>query len=164
MVYVSKENNIFRVVHKVYQGEPLQTRSGDWIKKGDKILKLHLYNYRLAKLIQNKQSEVHLAILLRNLIKQSLYGLCAYIQSLPKEYEVKGIIGTTMLNRGAERLGFTIHDVNPSFYNSWKGLQNLWMYMLVHPEGLQYIKKHGKRLQAKHLVMSTEELLQRYSR
>lgn len=164
MVYISKEDNIFRVVHKIYKGVPLQTKSGDWIETGDKILKIHIHNYRLAQLIQNKQSEVHLAILLRNIIKQSLYGLSEYIQSLPNEYKVKGIIGTTMLNRGAERLGFTTHEVSRPLYNSWKELQNIWMYLLVHPQGLQYIKKYRKRLQPKHLVMTTEELLQRYSR
>lgn len=164
MIYISKNDNIFRVVHKKYTGLPLQTKSGQWIRKGDHILKIHIHNYRLAKLICAHQSEVHLAIYMRKIIRESLHGLSKYVQSLPSNYEVKGIIGTTMLNRGAERFGFTVCDVSASFYSKWKGFLYKFIYLLVHPNGWQYIQKHGKRLSSKHLIMSVDELLKHYLR
>jgi hypothetical protein len=114
--YVSKEDNIFRIVRKTYKGPPLQTRNGNWIKDGDTIIKIHLYNYALAKKVLHYNSEVSLALHLKNHMKRSLRGLSQYINQLPDDTQIKGIIGTSMLNRGAERFGFCAHDVKQSCF------------------------------------------------
>jgi hypothetical protein len=160
--YVSKEDNIFRIVRKTYKGPPLQTRNGDWIKDGDAIIKIHLYNYALAKKVLLYSSEVSLALYLKNYMKCSLRGLSQYIQQLPEDVHIKGIIGTSMLNRGAERFGFCSHDVNHSFFYWFKGYLYKLIYLSVHPYGLHYLQKHGSRLKSKHLVMSTNELYELY--
>lgn len=164
MKYVSKEDNMFRVVRKKYNGPPLQTKSGEWIKKGDQIIKIHLHNYRLAKIVRRYPSQIRLAVYLKKTMEHSLKGLCDYVNSLPDQHEIKAIIGTTMLTRGAERFGFATHDVPPSLCFKWKGFLYKFIYLIVHPHGFDYIQKHGKRLKSKHLVMSVHELFQFYLR
>lgn len=162
MQYVSKKQNIFRIVRKTYKGPPLQTKTGEWITTGDCIIKIHLHNYELAKEVLNRPSEISLALYLKNYIHQSLIGLSKHISELPERNHIKGIIGTSMLNRGAERFGFRVHDVNQSIYFWFKGYLYKFIYLVVHPYGYHYLQKHGGRLKSKHLVMSINELMDLY--
>lgn len=162
MKYVSKNENLFRIVRKVYRGPSLQTISGHWIHAGDEIIKIHLYNYRLAKEMYRYPKDKSPAIYLKRNIQSSLAGLGSYVEQLPNRERIKGIVGTSLLNRGAERLGFTTYDVETTPYFMIKQYLYKFIYLLVHPSGLAYIKTHGKRLKSKHLVMSAHELLNLY--
>jgi hypothetical protein len=164
MEYVSKEDNIFRIVRKTYKGPPLQTRNGDWIQSGDIIIKIHLYNYALAKEVLKLNSDLSLGLYLKKYMHRSLIGLSHYIHQLPDHAQIKGIIGTSMLNRGAERFGFCVHDVKQPVFFWFKGLMYRCIYLAVHPYGFRYLHKHGKRLKSKHLVMSLDELYDLYLR
>jgi hypothetical protein len=164
MQYVSKEDNIFRIVRKKHTGPPLKTHSGEWIRPGDEIIKIHLYNYGLAKQVVQYHTEVSLALYLKKYMKESLVGLCEYINELPDNQNIKAIIGTSMLNRGADRLGFCLHDVQRSIFYWLKGFMYRFIYIMVHPYGMKYLKKNGYRLKSKHLVMSVNELNDLYLR
>ncbi|GAA0380288.1 YkoP family protein [Bacillus horti] len=161
MEYVSKADNLFRIVRKTYKGPDLQTQTGKWITKGDQILKLHLYNYRLAKELHQNPNR-SLAIYLKRNIEHSLFGLSVFTQQLPEKDQIKGIIGTSLLNRGAERFGFRTYDVEKSFYFSIKHYLYKVICLLVHPDGTLFLKRHGKRLKSKHMIMSLDELTERY--
>lgn len=163
MQYISKPHNIFRVIRKKYKGPPLETGDGTIILSGDEIIKIHLYNYRIATEIKNYSSEMAYIFHLKPLLEQSLKGLYHYIITLPQHENIKAIVGTTMLNRGAERFGFTVCDVKPTWRYWLKGMLYKTIYLLVHPEGWNYLKRHGQRLQSKHVVMSMETLKNRYS-
>lgn len=162
MEYVSKGDNIFRVVRKTYKGPPLITNSGQWICPGDEIIKIHLYNYQLAKEILNFSSDVAYVLYLRKGIQRSMQGLSAYIIDLPDYERIKAIMGTSMLNRGAERFGFYKHGVEDTWYYRLKAYLYKFIYMLIHPQGLRYLKQHGSKLEIQHLVITVQELLQRY--
>lgn len=163
MQYVSKKHNIFRIVRKTYKGPPLQTKTGEWITAGDDIIKIHLHNYALAKEVLNRRSDLALALYLKNYIQRSLIGLNTHISELPERNNIKAIMGTSMLNRGAERFGFSVHEVNNSLYFWFKGYLYKFIYLVVHPFGYHYLQKHGGRLKSKHLVMSINELIELYS-
>jgi hypothetical protein len=162
MNYVSKKNNVFRVIHKTYKGPPLITNSGEWIREGDKVLKIHLHNYRLARELMQYSSDVGFVFYLHRLITESMIGLSAYIQQLPEDQQIKAVIGTSMLHKGADRFGFYVHDVESTFRLYLKGFLFKLIYLLMHPSGLKYLHRHGNRLQSKHLVMSARELCQLY--
>lgn len=162
MAYISKEDNVFRVIKKTYTGPPLMTQSGDWIRTGDIVLKIHLYNYGLAKHMLGFSSDVSRAYYVRKNIEQSLKGLSQYIAHLPDKHQIKGIIGTSVLNRTSDKLGFVVHEVEPHWSYKMKGYLFKLIYLLMHPQGLQYLKVHGSKLEPKHLVMSVQELLQWY--
>ncbi len=160
--FVSKEDNLFRIVRKKYRGVPLQTKSGQWIHKGDEIIKLHIYNYRLAKEINKHGTEVSMGLYMKREIEKSMIGLSEFLASQPDIKKVKAIVGTSMLNRGAERLGFALQEVSPSWYFRYKSFLFKIIYLLVHPFGYAYLKQHGKRLQSKHMIMSIDELFDLY--
>ncbi|EGL83165.1 hypothetical protein CathTA2_1278 [Caldalkalibacillus thermarum TA2.A1] len=162
MQYVSKQDNFFRIVRTTYKGPPIRTRDGHWIRAGDDIIKIHLYNFRIAKEIKSFPSEIAFIFYFKRSLEFSLYGLSRYVESLPDRHRIKGIMGTSMFNRGAERLGFTICEVDDTWYYRLKGLLYKLIYWLIHPQGWGYLKRHGKRLQSKHLVMSVEELHRLY--
>lgn len=162
MEYVSKESNLFRIVKKKYRGPSLQTSTGEWIRRGDKILKLHIHNYRLAKELQKYPPNKSLAIYLKRNIQESLEGLSQYVQKLPDRDEIKGVIGTSLLNRGAEKFGFATYEVDRTFYFIVKQFLYKVIYLMVHPSGMQHIRHHGSRLKSKHLVMSSYELINLY--
>jgi hypothetical protein len=163
MQYVSKPDNLFRVVRKKHKGPPLMTSDGVIILPGDEIIKIHLHNYRIASEMKNFSSEIAYIHHFKRSLERSLQGLNSYIKTLPDHQRIKGIVGTSMLNRGAERLGFTLNEVTPSWKNWLKGLLYKLIYLLIHPQGWAYLKRHGKRLKSKHLVMSMGMLNSRYS-
>lgn len=161
--FVSKSDNLFRVVRKTYKGPPLKIRDGTIIFPGDEIIKIHLYNFRIAQEIREYPSEVAYIHHFKRTLESSLRGLCAYILTLPDHGRIKGIMGTTMLNRGAHRLGFTLCEVSPSWLYRARGLLYKLIFVLIHPLGWRYLKRHGHKLKSKHVVMSLATLKERYS-
>ncbi len=164
MKWVSQDDqNILRVVKKKYKGPPLKTQTGEIVSPGDTILKIHLYNYKLAKKMANVTSEVSIALYIRRCITKSLQDLSEQLK-LKGDTSIRAIMGTTMMNRGAEQLGFSVHEVNAAnliFF--WKRLLFKLIYLLIHPHGFSYIRNHGKQLKSKHVLMSINELYKRYT-
>jgi hypothetical protein len=158
MKYVAKEKNIFRIVHKRYRGPVVYTKSGQRLQRGDEIIKLHIYNYGLAKELLKYDSNFSIALYLKKNMGHSLKGLLDYIEQLPEPGNIKAVFGTSMLNRGAERFGFTVLDVEPTFYYKCKSYLYQLIYLIVHPFGMKYVLMNRNRLQSKHLVITIDEL------
>lgn len=161
--YINKGDNIFRIVLLRYQGEPLITSDNQQISSGDLILKLHLHNYFFATLCQGVKDETRVVLLLRRHVIKSLPQLAAYLNSLPQADQIKGIVGTTMLHKGVEPLGFSISDVP---MNNWFWHFKRWYLKLImriiHPNGKERIKSWDNYLPLKRVYMSKEELFRRY--
>jgi hypothetical protein len=162
MQFVSKEDNLFRIVRKKYSGPPLRTKSGEWIYSGDEIIKLHIYNYGLAKEISGFRSEMSFALYVKSKMKKSLVGLSEFVYNQPDVHRIKAIIGTSMSNKSAERFGFCVHEVNDSLYFWFKSYVFKMIYIMVNPYGFEYLRSHKNRLQSKHVVMSVNELFDLY--
>lgn len=160
--FVSKQDNLFRIVRKVYKGPPLQTKSGHLIQSGDEIVKIHIYNYGLAKSLYKLNNDVSMALYIRKKIEESLKGLSEYLSQEPDIHKVKAVIGTSMLNRGAERFGFSLQDVQDTLYYRYKAFIFKLIYLLIHPYGFSYLRKNGNKLKSKHIIMSIEELFELY--
>lgn len=163
MEYVSKQDNILRVVRKVHKGKRLITRSGKWIDPGDEVLKIHLYNYRLAKDMLHYSSEMVYVFQLRHDLHSSLRGLCQYIKQLPNGDQIKAVVATSMLNRPAERFGFDVYDVPCTMKFRLKNTLYRLIYVLMHPEGARYVRLHGHRLASKQMVIAVEDLFKLYA-
>jgi hypothetical protein len=160
--YVQKGKNIFRIVLLRYRGETLVTSDQQKICSGDLILKLHIHNYFFANMCRGVKDETRLVLLLRRHIVQSLPELARYLQSMPEAKEVKGIVGTTMLHKGAEPLGFTVSDVPMNVFFRYKRWYLRLMLRLIHPEGKERLQKWDHSMPLKRVYMSTEELYRRY--
>lgn len=160
--YVSKGNNIFRIVLLRYHGEPLITSDNKQICSGDLIVKLHLHNYFFATLCRGVKDEMRIVLLLRKQIVQSLPQLAQYLSSLPQVDEIKGIVGTTMLHKGGEHLGFTHSDVPMTWFFRYKRWYLRLMIRIIHPKGKERVQKWDNLMPLKRVYMSKEELFRRY--
>lgn len=159
--YISKGENIFRIVLLRYRGEPLLTRDNCCIKNGDLIVKLHIHNYYLATLFKGINNDTKMALLLRKQIIDSLPQLASYLASLPQVSELKGIVGTTMLAKGGEQLGFTTSTIPDSWFFRYKRWYLKLMIQLIHPDGNKRFQRK-QELPIKRVYMSKEELFRRY--
>jgi len=160
--YVEKGKNIFRIVLLRYQGETLVTSDNQEIRPGDLILKLHIHNYYFATLCRGVKDETRIVLMLRRQIVQSLPELAKYLQSLPEVEEIKGVVGTTMLHKGVEPLGFSISDVPMNWFFRYKRWYLRLMMRIIHPDGKERVRRWDTCMPLKRVYMSKEELLRRY--
>lgn len=160
--YVEKGNNIFRIVLLRYRGEPLITSDQRIINPGDLILKLHIHNYYYATLCKGIKNDLRLALLLRRHIMLSLPKLAAYLERLERREEIKGIVGTTMLHKGVEPLGFSISDVPMTWFFRYKRWYLRLMLRIIHPEGKRRVQSWKQEMPLKRVYMSKDQLLGRY--
>lgn len=160
--YVEKGKNIFRVVILRYRGENLTTVNEQVIESGHLIVKLHIHNYLFAYLCKEIKSDTRMILLLRRKIIESLPPLAAYLAKHPRVHEIKGIVGTTMLHKGVEPLGFSISDVPMTKYFRYKRWYLRLMLRIIHPDGMRRLETFDKTIPLKRVYMSKEELLNRY--
>lgn len=160
--YVEKGNNIFRIVQLRYRGESLVTTDNRTIQHGDLILKIHIHNYYFATLCRGIKDELRLALLLRRHIMLSLPKLAAHLEKMENKEHIKGIVGTTMLHKGVEPIGFSISDVPMSGWFRCKRWYLRLMLRIVHPEGKRRVQRWNQEMPLKRVYMSKETLLERY--
>ncbi|MGD8189731.1 YkoP family protein [Brevibacillus ginsengisoli] len=160
--YIEKGKNIFRVVTLHYSGEPLTTSSKQTIESGHLIIKLHIHNYLFANLCRGIKNDTRMILLLRRQITESLPMLAAFLAAHPRADEIKGIVGTTMLYKGVEQLGFSISDVPMTWFFRYKRWYLRLMLRIIHPDGIKRLKTFDKNIPLKRVYMSKEELLNRY--
>lgn len=163
LVYVDKRNdNIFRVVIKRYWGAPLKVEEQDVISTGDYYVKLHIHNCQLARRLRGTKSDMRLGLVALNEIRKSLPALARYITEHPDTDKIEGIVGTTILYRGARRLGFHVQDIESPLYRGFKTVFFKFILCMCHPSGLDRIRNQTDKLAAKRVFMSKDELLSRY--
>lgn len=160
--YIRKGENIFRVVLLSYRGESLLTSDDMQIKTGDLIVKLHIHNYLFACLCRGVKDETRIVLLLRRHIVQSLPQLALYLHSLPEIDQIKGIVGTTMLYKGVEPLGFSCSDVPMNWFFRYKRWYLRLMIRIIHPQGRKRVQRWDQQRPLKRVYMSKEELFRRY--
>lgn len=160
--YVEKGQNIFRIALLRYRGETLTTSDNRQIREGDLILRLHIHNYRFACACNGIEDDIKLVLLLRRMITSSLPQLAAYLAAMPQSQEIKGVVGTTMLNKGVEQLGFSISDVPMNWFFRYKRWYLKYLVVIIHRNGWDRLRKYDQQATLKRVYMSKEELLHRY--
>lgn len=160
--YIEKGANIFRVVPLRYRGETLVTSDNQKIKSGDFIVKIHIHNYYFATLCRGVKDDLRLVLLLRRHIMLSLPKLAAYLEEMEEREKIKGIVGTTMLHKGVQPLGFSISDVPMNWYFRYKRWYLRLLVRLIHPEGKRRVQTWNHEMPLKRVYMSKEALLERY--
>jgi len=154
--------NLFRVQVVPYHGPLLQTPDGALIQNGDLVCKIHLYNCLLMRKLQGITHQNRLGLLTLREIRRSLPGLADYIRTHPAEPYIKGVVGTTILYRGATQLGFTVAELPPSVFNWLKNRYLLWMLGICHPEGKRRLRRNPEKLTVRQLFMTKEQLYEKY--
>lgn len=160
--YIDKKNNIFRIVILRYRGEPLYTGDNQVIQSGDPIVKLHIHNCRLAKKFKDETHLARLGLRLRREILDSLPMLAHYVYTNEACQNVKGIVGTTLLYRGAQGLGFHVSDVKENWFYRYKTAYLKLMMLIMHPDGKKRLHSNRQDFRLKRVYMSRDELINRY--
>ncbi len=157
--YIQREQNIFRYTILPYRGEKLETKNGYVIQKGDLVIRLHIHNYLLAKRSKGIHSDVQIGLALVREVKRSLPQLANVVKSHPKEREIKGIVGTTLLFKGSGQLGFSISPVPDIWYFRFKRWYLTLLKIVMHPSGR---KAPTSMEPLTRVYMAKKELLDRF--
>lgn len=155
------EHVLFRLAVRNYRGKVMKLPDGTLLAPGDRVIELHLNNDFLQKLTTTARSLEATAIALLRETRRSLPLLAQTISQDPTCQEAKALIGITMIHRGTSQLGFTVYDLSPiiRFMVAW---YQRWLLFLLHPGGLSHLRRQWSKLVPKKVVISRQELLNRY--
>lgn len=160
---VDRSNPLLRLRVRPYHGnQPILLDDGTAIRKGDRIVELHLDNRQLFQLGALSSNSTQLAIQLIRGMQHLLPKVSERIQRDPAFRGVKGLYGISLMNRGPQQLGFTVVDLPRGIF---AGITKWYLRLLlavIHPSGNQRLQKKNELLVPKIIVMSSQELLARY--
>jgi hypothetical protein len=125
-------NGIFRVRFIRYHGRPIDLPDGTSVRRGDRVIELHLDNRTVASV-----AGVGPFALLR-LLADDLRALAAWAEQPDSPANLAAVYGITLLSRGAPRLGFTLRD-RPINLKTW--LDRLFMTGLLVLYNLQGVER-----------------------
>jgi len=151
--------NIFRVRLLRYRGHPITLSDGTCIRRGDVLVKIHLHNVKLLKLLFKMRSDIEKGKCISRVVQASLPGLASYVERHPKSAHIKGIIGVTLLHKGSRLLGFETFPIQSPWYNAFKWVSQTPLYFICVSQPIRTFRKQSIRL----LLMPKSILMQRYS-
>ncbi|MFD2445536.1 hypothetical protein ACFSO7_16375 [Bacillus sp. CGMCC 1.16607] len=155
-----KRNGVFRVRLTRYKGKDVLLSDGMMICKNDLLLKIHLHNVKLLREFSNKKNELAKGRGVYRRVLESMPLLAEYIFNHPKEADIKGIIGITLINKGFRPLGFDCVKPNNKLYSIYKKISHIPIFLLSNPKfSFDNLKKH----QSVYLMMSKKSLVKRYN-
>jgi peptidoglycan/xylan/chitin deacetylase (PgdA/CDA1 family) len=153
---------IYRLALRRYHGRDLHLPDGAVLQKRDYYAELHLNNDYLLELTKQNDSTAGMGLGLTRAGQNAMPAIARYLTEEPRYQKAKAILATTLMHRGAERLGFSIHDLKPGIFPWLARWYEIWLLILFHPDGLKRFKKHRRKLTLKQLAMSRSELMRRY--
>jgi len=157
------KENILRVRLTRYKGKHVTLSDGTQINKNDILVKIHLHNVRLINEMKYVKNDIAKGRFIYQHVKKSLPSLGSYIQNHSRADEIKGVIGISMLNRGADRLGFEFVSISNPFYKWFKWLAFIPICLLSNNDSIFKMRKNNKSSSPKYLFMSKENLLEIYT-
>lgn len=152
---------LFRLAIRNYRGKIMKLPNDTLLFPGDKVIELHLNNDFLQQLTTSTRSLEATAIALLRETRRSLPLLAQVVSQDPACQGAKALIGITIIHRGTRQLGFMVYDLPPIIRTIVAWYQR-WLLFLMHPGGLSHIRRQWNKLVPKKVVISREELLNRY--
>lgn len=99
-----------------HTGQTLHLNNGDKITKGDLIAELHFDNEQLSSFAFQSKSMLTTALKLLKETERNLPFLAHEVTKHQQYEQIKGIVGITMINRGADRLGFELFSLEKGLF------------------------------------------------
>lgn len=144
------KTNFLYFVPKIYKGNDVTIKDGTVIRKGDKILEIHIDNPNLVNLDTGYSS-------LFIMLKEELANLGRLLPE--KEYEeYKAVLAVTLLYQLATRAGFTVYDFDSSFKRKMVSLGENILRLTLRKEKEDKSKKKKKRV-AKVCWISRDQIM-----
>lgn len=161
---VDTDNPLLKLRVREYSGRsPIVLSDGEEIRKGDRIVELHLDNGTLYKMGASALTSVHLAIQLIRRMEQLLPQVGKLLQTNPLYRDVKGLYGISIIHRGTRQLGFTVIDLPDGVFALATKLYLRLLLYIVHPKGKDRLKTNAEKLVPKIIAISKKELMNRYA-
>ncbi len=113
--YIDRHSNIFRVRITKYKGKDVVLSDGTKINKNDKMLKIHLHNVKLLNELKSVKCTVRRGRIIFQKVHFSMPLIAEYIHNHKNSNEIKGVIGITMLHKGARNLVLRLFDLAAHF-------------------------------------------------
>lgn len=151
------EKTIIRVRLTKYKGRKVTLSDGTVINKNDLLLKIHLHNVKLLKLIQGYNSDVRKGLAIYKVVLNSLPSLAGYMQTHGYTNQIKGLIGITTLHKGCKNLGFEVYPIQNRFYKRFKQFALFPIHLL---SSNKLVRKMPSPM---YLMMSKDGLLKKYN-
>lgn len=141
--YIEKNGTrtIMRVRLTRYKGKKITLLDGTVINKNDRVLKIHLHNVKLLRQMIG-YSEIRRALIIYKSVQESLPSIAHYLQMHDYAYEIKGVIGITMLHKGCKKLGFEVYPIHNSFYKLIKQVAISPIYFLSTSKVFKKLMPH----------------------
>ncbi|MCC3375624.1 polysaccharide deacetylase family protein [Cohnella sp. REN36] len=147
----------YRVVK--YGGPELLLKNGEALRRGDYVMEIHFVNKMMYEFGMTSRSEMHTAIRVIQAVKHALPEMASELANAPHGSEIKALYGVTMINRGAEGLGFESFDLPRGMFSFLTNWYLRLLTVIIHPDGRTRVKKHGERMTPRALIMRREVLL-----
>ncbi|KKI90331.1 hypothetical protein WQ54_20400 [Bacillus sp. SA1-12] len=157
--YIDRHSNIFRVRITKYKGKAVVLSDGTMINKNDTLLKIHLHNVKLLNELKNVKCSVRRGRIIFQKVHMSMPLIAEYIHNHKDRNDIKGVIGITMLYKGADKLGFETVRPNSSLYIFYKWLTQAPLFLLSAERANIF-----KIPDPYYLFMSKEKLEQTYNK
>ncbi|MFB5678703.1 polysaccharide deacetylase family protein [Paenibacillus terreus] len=159
---VNPQEPMLHFRRRKYQGQPVDFADGSSLVKGDEVLELHFDNERLYQIGSTAKTPMHVAIQMIRSVEKQLPDLAAKVVDDPRLEGVKAIYGVSMINRGAEKLGFIIRDLPRGLFAATSTLYLRLLLSVIHPSGQERLKHRSDLLVPKLIVMPASVLIGRF--
>lgn len=144
-----------------YQGELVELEGGELLRKGDKVIELHIDNKQLFELGIHSRSSAQLAIRMIRRMEKDLPILAEIIAKDVDLAEAKALYGVSMINRGPEKFGFTVRDLPDGLFARSSKFYLRILLSVIHPAGGARLKERSEVLVPKLILMPVSELLKK---
>ena len=129
-VHSRSSNTFFHYRYTTYTGSIMTLQNGDTVQKGDQILELHFDNKMLSSIAYESKSTLAIAVKLIRETEKNLPFLAKQLVEDNKLDQIKAVYGVSMINRGADRLGFELKDLDEGIF-LWASKKYLKLLMKV---------------------------------
>lgn len=126
-----------------YKGNELELHKDEKLNEGDLIAELHFDNKRLSEIAFTSKNPLVVAVKTIREVEKALPKLAVMLAAEKQAKDIKAIHGITMINRGADKLGFSIHALPDGFFKrSTEIYLHILMKVLTPPQKKELTSKH----------------------
>ncbi|HIW32712.1 MAG TPA: polysaccharide deacetylase family protein [Candidatus Paenibacillus intestinavium] len=147
-----------------YKGKSFMMNDGQTLSQGDRIVELHFDNRKLSHIAFTSKNPLVVAVKTIREVERALPALALRITDEAKNTPIKAIQGITMINRGADKLGFSIHEMPKGLFLSSTKIYLKWLMKILTPtQTVTATRRVREQVQEEpKILLMTLERLQQY--